>query len=268
MKSTLASLSLVLCLTWGAGAAETAVSSTGENVIFHSGDTVEVPMVLTTDDTLQPRTITFPGVVTEWPQGIPLSNIQLQPLRNTLTIWLKDPSWSGIIQVGDDTGSVYRLRIRHAGEGELPDPSLTLTLAGDSSIQAEADPRANYPTDTDSAAVILERAMNSRRVPDSITVAPVTSVGEDKKTLPYSVGFADDLLEIRLLRIWTAPNLKGYECAYVWKGEKAVAMDYRRLKFANEISIHAPTAKLIRGGASVIVMEPGMPVPVYHICTP
>ena len=110
--------------------------------------------------------------------------------------------------------------------------------------------------------------MSSHIVPDSITVAPVTSIGPNKETLPYHKFDFDDFFETRLVRIWTAPTYKGYECQYIWNGDKPIILHYRRLKFPDERAINSPDERIIQGVGSVIVLQPGIPVTVNHICLP
>ena len=237
-----------------------------ETATYRLGEALDFPCVVSSSDNKQPRTIILPNTLDKVVDGgWSPSDLEYQGVNNTISFQLHNPSLTATIQVYDVTGQLYLVSLRAAAATETPDPSLTVVNKDDAT--AEGARTAKWPADTDSATAKLARAMLSGITPDGITVAPFSS-NVNGKVVSGSTLFEDDFLLIRVQRMWLAPNLKGYETVWTWKGDRAVRINIQRLYFPGLIAIHSPEQTILSGDNPEHVFQPKITSKIYMICVP
>jgi hypothetical protein len=253
-------LAVTLLLCSGAAALVAA-----ERITYRQGDVIDLPLEVSTAESQPVRVVYFPDKIVSRTEGARAEDIQIEFVGNTVAFRLINPAFSGRIPFRDSTGENFIFSVRAATEGESPDPTLIVERAQDvQNPGAVGVSRDSWPTDTDSAATILMRAMVSGRLPEGVTAAPVGSMVEGK-VVAGSVLHEDDLLKISVVRIFTSPNLKGYVCLYQWKGDKAVRVQLQRLYFQGAIGVYCASQTLLAGQTPEAVLKPKADTLVYYV---
>lgn len=257
-RMSLSALTLLLLTIGAPGAAV-------ETVVYKLGDSIDFPCIVSSPDNSQPRTLILPATLDKVIEGgWKTSDLKYEGVNNTVTFQLRNPSFAATIQLYDTTGQLYLVALRAAAANETPEPALTVVPPDSAGAVAG---KLVWPEDTDSSTAILGQAMLSGKVPDGITVAPFSST-VDGKIVTGKILFEDDLLKITVMRMWIAPNLKGYETLWTWKGDRAVQIPIQRLYFPGLVAVHSNDQRVMRGNDPSVVFGQHSSTKIDLICVP
>jgi hypothetical protein len=197
--------------------------------------TIHIPVHVSTVDNLRPRTVVLPTKVREVPQFWTDDQMVVELMGNALVIQLRRSDFSTTMQVFDETGRVYLLRVESVKSGHVVDDML---VVNDSSLSPNT--QTSMLTDSDGAVTEMMAAMIGGAHPH--IRASVTSRVDNGEVKQGRVIFQDDTLDITLVRVWSGHvtgRLRGYECIMTWKGSQAVRVNEERLWFPGALAVWA-----------------------------
>jgi hypothetical protein len=247
-------LPILLVLACAAGApAETVDWSLGRSI-----DCALAPALPTRALT---RTVVFPGgPITEVPSFWSEEQLFVKIIRNTLVFQLRDPLFTGTIQVFDDKGNLFLLGVRAARAGETVDDVLLIRP-----VEAAGGAAAPMPGDSDGAVTELMAHMVGGGPNPAISGSLVTHVDEHGKVVPGRRIFADDTLTLELIKVFQGPGLRGYECVVRYAGERTVRLDQQRLWFPGALAVYASNQVFINPQTVSIEIQPNQAIRIFYV---
>jgi hypothetical protein len=236
----------------------------GETQDWCIGQAIPCPLPLSTPTHDATRTVVFPGgaladVPVFWD---PETQLCVKAIRNTLVLQLRDPQFSGTLQVYDDKGGLYLLAVRAAAPGEEPDAVL---LVRPKAARDEAAAAA-VPADSDAQVTQMMAAMVGG-CDGAVTGSVVTRV-EDGKVVVGRRIFADATLTLELVRVFQGPILRGYECLLSYHGKHSVRLDQSRLWFPGALAVYASAQAVIDPQTVAVEIAPGAAITLDYVAAP
>jgi len=230
-----------------------------ESVTWSMGRTIEVQVPISTEATINSRTIVFSGstAIKEVKTFHEDKDLVLMPSGNTIIARLVNPGFTGNVQVFDDVGDLYILRFTSA------------TASVDETLfirKPEAPAPAKGSSNSRDAVVanLVSHMLGGRRM-HNVTGTAVTTIGSDGKLIPGQVIYQDDSFAFTLVRAWNAGSYRGYQCTIAVTSQRPVAIAFQRLRFPGAIAVHCPEIVTFDPKNPVIDGTPGQVINLYYV---
>lgn len=243
-------------------------SLSAETVSYVPGMTIDCPVPIAATDREITRVVTFPCVEISQIGIRQTEFLEAKKFRNRLVLRLTNPVFEQTVSVWDESNNLYVLTVRSPTENDLVDSEIILRKAGVGGAVG-AGPGDGGPRvilhDTDQAVMDLMAEMQSGRLKAGTTYMNVTSV-ERGKPLQGRRLFADDNLEMRLVRVYRAQGLYGYETTVLWRGEQPMTLDIQRLKPRKGIATSASSQAVLTRLNPDFIAPSDRLIRVWYVC--
>ncbi|MCX8013011.1 MAG: hypothetical protein N3A02_01815 [Rectinema sp.] len=242
-----------------------------ETVDWQLGQTIEVLMPVSTPEQPNIRTIVFPLAAVDAVIGFhDDQDLDYQVRDNTISLRLKNPGFSGNLQVFDKNGNLFVFRIKplpraQSGWDEViflrsrTQPVPTAAGGGGADTGWPSDPKV-------ASTIMLAHVFGDRKHP-AIFSAPVSSLVDGKK-VDYVTITATDEFELRLIRAWSSPTITGALCQLIVRSEKPIVVDYRSIYPRNVVGIHAEYQTVFDPVNPKLRADPGQVVNIFYTMLP
>lgn len=238
-----------------------------ESVTWSLGKTIEVRIPPSTPDQIRSRTIVFPLAAVDSVINFHDDNdLDSQIKDNTITFRLKNPAFSGNVQVFDKSGNLFVLKISPANSNEAIDEVLFIKAPSASSGPsgpATTGDTTRWPSDLrEASCIMLAHVFGDRQHPDIYEQSTESIV--DGRRVPYTIIAQTDEFEMRMLRAWVSPTITGVLCAFIVKSEKPIRLDYRSLYPRGVVGIHAENQTVFDPTNPIFSADPGQVIQIFY----
>jgi hypothetical protein len=235
-----------------------------QTIDWSLGSTIDCPLPLSSPNTVATRTIVFPnGAITEVPAFWDAeTQLYIKVIRNTVVLQLRDPHFSGTVQIFDDKGDLFLVNVHLASDPSTLDDVLMLRprpVAG----TAGADSMDAEPQDSDGQITELMAAMLGPR-PTSVSCSMVTRV-EKGRVVPGRHIYSDATISLDLLHLYRAAHLRGYQCLLHYHGTRTVRLDQSRLWFPGALAVYASAQVFVDPRILAIDIQPEQSILLYFV---
>ena len=238
-----------------------------ETVDWVLGKPIDCPVAVSLPTKPVPRTVILPGGnVTEILQSWFEDQVEVRYVRNTVSIKLKDPVFSGTIQIYDDKGNLYLLNVRAPRPDESVAESLTLRPGSDGSSIGEDGLPKSSPIDSDGAITEMMVTMFNGVASGTIASSIQYRMSTDQKS--FVVGeriMEDDSISWYLLRVWQGPRLRGFETVLTYKGKGSFRVPYQRWWFPGALAIMAADQIILDPSSPQVSAAQGQPIRLFFV---
>lgn len=227
----------LLCFTIGLVRAETQP----EYAEWSIGKSIDVALRVSLPSSPMPRTIILPdGPITEVPSSWFEDQIEVRWIRNTVSLKLKDPIFTGTMSVYDSKGNLYQFNVRPARENEPVSDTLILRPAVETAGGAVGanGVSVNSPIDSDGAVTEMMVAMELGRPTGSVSGALQYRIVDGKVVPGYKLA-EDDTKSWYLIKVWQGPRVRGYETLLIYKGPGVKVIAPQRIYFPGALAVRA-----------------------------
>lgn len=230
-----------------------------ETVTWAMGRTIEVQVPISTDETINSRTIVFSSAtqIKEVKTFHEDRDLVLMPAGNTIICRLVNPGFTGNIQVFDDAGDLYILRITAATAPT--DETLFIRKP------EPPPPLRTSPNSRDAIVAGLVSHMLGGRQMRNVTGSMVSTYGADGKVTPGQIIYQDDAFCMTLVRAWNAGSYHGYQCTVTVVSKRPLAISFQRLRFPGAIAVHCPESVTIDPKDPVLNGLPDQVINLYYV---
>jgi hypothetical protein len=221
-------LALLLALASSAAWAET--------VSWRLGRTIDVRVPISGDSQIHTRTVVFPqGAIANFQKFFNEEDLQVVTDRNTMTLQLNNPGFVGNIQVFDQNGNLFILKVMAADRASQVDEMLVIK-SDDPAIAAQS----SRVIDGDSAVTAMVAHMLGGRTRPDITGDVVATYDKDGKKTIGAIIYQDDYFSMTVVKSWQGPQVRGFACVIHVTSKKPIRLDFRRLWFPGVLAVHCP----------------------------